>query len=664
MDQELLKQRKEKYRQWLHNHNKHKANAKAPMKLRKKWTAHQVIEEQRKADILQQIHEEIEEETGQKPGQTEVLRRYQPTMMAIMKGLDHNELEEAQAKADEWTNQAPDPVVQAKTARKNDQALRQRDIYSGQFNFNEHPRRGSSFMKCKDWQVILLAWEDFIGDEFRICCGKRKVPVPWSDIMKGQSQFISSTYLPDDIKITDPSKMQRDEANALLESWIDDKGKMHSPIGEDSDDSDADADDEGLWPRPTTKSSATAALSSAGLPKRPTRFIKQAHVSSADEESNNTDAYVSLPKVRKDAPDCVGKGAITEHSDQSLILAMLPVRASAPLKAVTRLLLPNGAHSVFVDRAQGATGIWVGAYTDAGEEAERGEESNDAEAGIFEGFSLGVGIGVVLGYRSFHVEGFCMAMAVMDVSAMKGVRGLWQGFVIGGGSGIMSFGGEELLVLVVAVSSSSEDSSSWRTPDLLGFFVVLVSSAHLQVEPGIVCSMAFLLALEAEAFIEALLLFLRCEGTIHVHSIRVTLVNLWSRDVPVAGGAYQSVVGSDSVPFVNGGGDSLLRVDSITKPSLQSSFEEVDEREVLLDARSGGKGLECCNVGCHVSNLCEALELSHSLSLSVDGLEGGVELGLKVFERAEVHWDLVKGLPVEGVCPDAYFLIQVVVVSV
>ncbi|KAG2115290.1 uncharacterized protein F5147DRAFT_769747 [Suillus discolor] len=292
MDQELLKQRKE-------------ANAKAPMKLRKKWT----VEEQRKADILQQIHEEIEEETGQKG----CLGRQKSSG-----GLDHNELEEAQAKADEWTNQAPDPVVQAKMAKKKGEKMIKhfaKEIFTqasmrlfvlaswkdekgalltsgqvdmvGQFNFNEHPRRGSSFMKCKDWQVILLAWEDFIGDEFRICCGKRKVPVPWSDIMKGQSQFISSTYLPDDIKITDPSKMQRDEANALLESWIDDKGKMHSPAN--------------------YKVIGTAALSSAGLPKRPTRFIKQAHVSSADEESNNTDAYVSLPKVRKDAPDCVGK---------------------------------------------------------------------------------------------------------------------------------------------------------------------------------------------------------------------------------------------------------------------------------------------------------------------------------------------------------------------
>ncbi|KAG2354150.1 hypothetical protein BDR07DRAFT_1382467 [Suillus spraguei] len=84
----------------------------------KKRTAHQVIKEERKADILQQIHEEIEEETGQKPAPKEVLRRYQPTMKAIMQWLDKKELQEDKAKADEWTNQAPDATVQAKTARK------------------------------------------------------------------------------------------------------------------------------------------------------------------------------------------------------------------------------------------------------------------------------------------------------------------------------------------------------------------------------------------------------------------------------------------------------------------------------------------------------------------------------------------------------------------
>ncbi|KAG1880161.1 hypothetical protein F4604DRAFT_1922841 [Suillus subluteus] len=66
MDKELLKERKYTYRQWFHNHKKVQTNSKAPTKPKKKWMARQVIEEEHKAEILQQIREEIEEETGEK----------------------------------------------------------------------------------------------------------------------------------------------------------------------------------------------------------------------------------------------------------------------------------------------------------------------------------------------------------------------------------------------------------------------------------------------------------------------------------------------------------------------------------------------------------------------------------------------------------------------
>lgn len=108
----------QKYRQWFHNHKKVQAASKAPSKLQKKWTARRVIEEERKADILQQIREDIQDETGQKAARQEVLKRYQPAMTAFMQRLDKKELQEAEAKAEKWRNQAPDAAVQAKTARK------------------------------------------------------------------------------------------------------------------------------------------------------------------------------------------------------------------------------------------------------------------------------------------------------------------------------------------------------------------------------------------------------------------------------------------------------------------------------------------------------------------------------------------------------------------
>ncbi|KAG1770167.1 hypothetical protein EV702DRAFT_1049484 [Suillus placidus] len=353
------------------------AMKRASIKPQKKWTAHQVIQEERKVDILRQIHEEIEEETRHKPTAKEVLRRYQPTMTAIMQGLEVEELQEAQAKAYVWTNQAPDAAVQAKTAKKQGEKMVKkfakemfteagmrvfvlgswkdekcslltsgRVVPVGRFDFNKQLGNGSSFMKWKDWQVILPGWEDFIGDAFdqdvtllggtrrvpkpyhkfeldrsgllillkidgyvletqkamiwsfftihyRICCGKPKVPVPWHNIMKGQSRFISSTYLPDDTKIVEPSKMHRVDANAILafwwnqqetqvgatfkfKGWMDDKGRMRYPV--DEDESDGDADDESPGPGPL---------------KRQPRTTKLPYVSLSEDESNNAEGEAS-----------------------------------------------------------------------------------------------------------------------------------------------------------------------------------------------------------------------------------------------------------------------------------------------------------------------------------------------------------------------------------
>ncbi|KAG2139259.1 hypothetical protein DEU56DRAFT_912099 [Suillus clintonianus] len=361
----------------------------------RKLTARRVIEEERKADILQKIRDEIEDETGRKAGQKEVLKRYQPMMTAVMKTLDNDELEQAQAKADEWTNQAPDATVQAKTAKKKGEKMvkhfakemftqagmrvfvlgtwkdEKGGLLTSGFDFNEQLGRGISFMKEKDWQVILPAWEDYIGEAFdvdqdqdgtviggmrrvpkpqyefdedrkglpilpdmddlsletkkgmirsflttyyRKCCGKPKVPVPWSDILKGQSRFISSTYLLDGVQIMEPSKLIRRDADSLLEhwydqqenqvgptfqfkGWIDDKGKIRLPVGESSEYSDGDADNESVLTRPTKKSSAAAVHASAGLATHRPRSAKTSYVTSDndrdDEGPGTTNADIS-----------------------------------------------------------------------------------------------------------------------------------------------------------------------------------------------------------------------------------------------------------------------------------------------------------------------------------------------------------------------------------
>ncbi|KAG1814384.1 uncharacterized protein BJ212DRAFT_1482119 [Suillus subaureus] len=373
----------QKYKEWFHNHKKCRANAKPSMKLQRKWTAHQ-------------IWDEVEEETRQKPNQKEVLKRYQLMMTAIMKGLNKKKLEEAEAKANEWTNQVPNAAVQAKAAeQKGEKMIKQfatemfaqagmrlfvlgswKDkkghLKTSGFDFNKQLGKGSSFMKTKDWQVILVGWEDFLSDVFdqdqdlegtviggtcqipkpyyefdqdrmgllilpnmdnvllgtkksmiqsfltihyRRCCGRPKVPVPWSDILKGQSRFISSTYLLDGIQIWEPSKLTHCEANTLLDywfdqqenwvglifqfkAWIDDKGKMCPPVGAGSDDSDGNADDESVGPRPTRQALATSTNSQPSSPnhwpsplvKGRLRPTKRPCISSAEEESRESDA--------------------------------------------------------------------------------------------------------------------------------------------------------------------------------------------------------------------------------------------------------------------------------------------------------------------------------------------------------------------------------------
>ncbi|KAG1836907.1 hypothetical protein F4604DRAFT_1692589 [Suillus subluteus] len=306
MDKELLKERKYTYRQWFHNHKKVQTNSKAPTKPKKKWTAWRVIEEERKAEILQQIREEIEEETGEKPAHKEVLRRYQPTMTAIMHRLDKKELQEAEAKADKWTNQAPNATVQAKTARK----------------------KGKKMVKN-------FAKEMFTQAGMRVF-----VLGSWMDEKGGL--LTSGTYLPDDTKILEPSKMFHTDANAILDfwwdrqetqvgptfkfkAWMDEKGRMCSPVAEDE--SDGDANDESTSARPTRKPSATTTLSLTSIPKGRLSSTKRPYISSTEEECEKTEAEASPPAVQQRL-HCHANAEDTDRSDDQLV----PKSFGNPLK--------------------------------------------------------------------------------------------------------------------------------------------------------------------------------------------------------------------------------------------------------------------------------------------------------------------------------------------
>ncbi|KAG1726669.1 hypothetical protein EDB19DRAFT_1833358 [Suillus lakei] len=70
----------------------------------------------------------------------------------------------------------------------------------------------------------------FLTQHYRMCMGTENVKavVPWGDLIKNQSDFFEGTYWPADIKVVEPSKIDKAGATALLDFWYDrQKKKLH-----------------------------------------------------------------------------------------------------------------------------------------------------------------------------------------------------------------------------------------------------------------------------------------------------------------------------------------------------------------------------------------------------------------------------------------------------
>ncbi|KAG1782880.1 hypothetical protein EV702DRAFT_1040702 [Suillus placidus] len=59
----------------------------------------------------------------------------------------------------------------------------------------------------------------FLTSHYRICSGKDKAVVPWSAIIQSQDDFVAQTYLPADVDLKEPSKLQNWDTTALLQFW-------------------------------------------------------------------------------------------------------------------------------------------------------------------------------------------------------------------------------------------------------------------------------------------------------------------------------------------------------------------------------------------------------------------------------------------------------------
>ncbi|KAG1859499.1 hypothetical protein C8R48DRAFT_774838 [Suillus tomentosus] len=66
---------------------------------------------------------------------------------------------------------------------------------------------------------------------FRMCIGteKVKIPAPWGDLVRNQSDFIESTYWSADLQLVEPSKTDKADATSLLEFWYQQQQKRLQP---------------------------------------------------------------------------------------------------------------------------------------------------------------------------------------------------------------------------------------------------------------------------------------------------------------------------------------------------------------------------------------------------------------------------------------------------
>ncbi|KAG1889857.1 hypothetical protein F4604DRAFT_1673394 [Suillus subluteus] len=271
VDQRQWKKRKQMYKTWLFN-NKKKKERKATIKYGRRWTPRMVVYQQKREEVLKRI----EEESRAKPGDPGMFKHYQAAVKRVISELDDNELEKAKETVEEWSNNCPPLEIQAQVARKKGPAYMEH-FSNEMHDDNEALGDGDSFMKTKDWEDIEPVWQEYAQEQFgagawdrgrqlkggrkrirkpafelemdrdgmpllpditetkleekkaivrafltshyRMCSGKDRAVMPWSAITQGQDDFVERRYLPEDVDLKEPSKLQNWDTTALLNFW-------------------------------------------------------------------------------------------------------------------------------------------------------------------------------------------------------------------------------------------------------------------------------------------------------------------------------------------------------------------------------------------------------------------------------------------------------------
>ncbi|KAG1722602.1 uncharacterized protein EDB91DRAFT_1088083 [Suillus paluster] len=274
LNDKLLKKRHKIYHTWLYNHTKVKQR-RDKIKYGKKWTARMVVSHKKRDQVLQRI----KDETGLKPGDPQMFKYYQGTVKKVVDKMPADKMEIAMETAEKWSNDFPPPEIQASVATKKGPTYIKhfaKEMWR-QCGMRVFMFGGDSFTKTKDWSDILPVWQEYAEEQFNVGFRKKtkklafelevdgdSVPVlpdttgdrleqkkaivrsfltenythiltPTKDVSvemqrvwfpgepswNARGNFISSQYLPDNVQVKDPLKLQTTEAVALLDFWYD-----------------------------------------------------------------------------------------------------------------------------------------------------------------------------------------------------------------------------------------------------------------------------------------------------------------------------------------------------------------------------------------------------------------------------------------------------------
>ncbi|KAG1885135.1 hypothetical protein F4604DRAFT_1676534 [Suillus subluteus] len=282
VDQRQWKKRKQMYKTWLFN-NKKKKERKATIKYGRKWTPRMVVYQQKREEVLKRIEEESGAKPGDpsmfKHYQAAVKRVISELDDdELEKAKETAEEWSNNCPPPEIQAQVARKKGPAYMEHFSNEMWRQCGMrVFVMHDDNEALGDGDSFMKTKDWEDIEPVWQEYAQEQFgagardggrqlkggrkrirkpafeletdgyempllpditetkleekkaivrafltshyRMCSGKDRAVVPWSAITQGQDDFVERRYLPEDVDLKEPSKLQNWDMTALLNFW-------------------------------------------------------------------------------------------------------------------------------------------------------------------------------------------------------------------------------------------------------------------------------------------------------------------------------------------------------------------------------------------------------------------------------------------------------------